>query len=125
MEGNDGILKTWASLPKDVQEALRKSVEESSAVPAEQFLAEMLTGECPQCGSRNTKDCAEMRGIEDFTVGICMNCGMLWCSECGRSLFQNVHCKHWEICDKCDEANEMRMCEVDPMECEKLNKELA
>ncbi len=125
MEDNDGILKIWASLPKDIQEALKKSVEESSAVTEEQFIAEIMIGECPHCGSKNTKDCEEMEGIEDFTVGLCMNCGFLWCSECGRSLFQNIRCKHWEICDKCDEADEMGMCEVDPIECEKLNKELA
>jgi TRAP-type C4-dicarboxylate transport system substrate-binding protein len=35
MEDNDGILKIWASLPKDIQEALKKSAEESSAVTEE------------------------------------------------------------------------------------------
>jgi len=124
MEDNDEILRIWASLPKDIQETLKKAVDESSAVTEEQFIAEIMIGECPKCGSKNTKDCEEIEGIEDLTVGLCMNCGFLWCSECGRPLVHGTSCKHWEICDECEEADEMGMCDIDPIECEKLNKEL-
>ena len=124
MEDNDEILRIWASLPKDIQETLKKAVDESSAVTEEQFIAEIMIGECPKCGSKNTKDCEEIEGIEDLTVGLCMNCGFLWCSECGRPLVHVTYCKHWEICDECEEADEMGMCDIDPIECEKLNKEL-
>jgi hypothetical protein len=124
MEDNEEILKIWASLPKEVQDALRDAAEESSAVTDEQFIAEIMIGECPQCGSKNTKDCEEIDGIEDFTVGLCMNCGFLWCSECGRPLVHSILCNHWAICDTCDETDELGMCDLDPMECKKLQEEL-
>lgn len=124
MEDNDEILNLWASLPKDLQQKLKKIAEESSAATDEQFIAEVMIGECPRCGSNHTKDCDEVDGIEDLTVGLCMRCGYLWCSECGRSLTQNIQCEHWEICEECEEADETGFCDIDPMECQKLKDEL-
>jgi hypothetical protein len=124
MEDKDSFWEVWNSLPKDVQEALQKAIEESSAISEEQFIAEVMIGDCPKCGSTNTKDCDSVDGIEDFTVGLCMKCGYLWCSECGRPLMNDIHCEHWEICDTCDEADEIGFCDIDPLECKKLKDEL-
>jgi hypothetical protein len=124
MDENDEILEIWASLPKDIREILSKAMEESSAVTDEQFIAEIMIGQCSRCGSKNTKDCEEIEGIEDSTVGLCMNCGHLWCSQCGRPMKGNASCRHWDICDECEESNEMGLCESDPMECERLRRAL-
>ena len=105
-------------------DTLRKAIEESDAITAEQFISGIMIGECPKCGNKNTKDCEEIEGIEEISVGICMNCGFLWCSECGRQLIDTIRCKHWEICDKCDQADDMGICSIDPIECEKLDEEL-
>jgi hypothetical protein len=124
MDHKDDFKKLLSSLPYDMQEILKKALEESSATTEEQFLAEIMIGECPYCKSNNTKDCEEVDGIEDCTVGLCMRCGYLWCSECGRSLIHNINCKHWNICDRCDQADEFGICDIDPLECDTLNKEL-
>jgi hypothetical protein len=124
MDHKDDFMKIWASLPDDVQDMLKKAMEESSASTEDQFLAEIMIGECPHCRHNNTKDCEEVDGIEDCTVGLCMRCGYVWCSECGRPLIDGIHCKHWEICDQCDQADEYGMCDIDPLDCDKLNKEL-
>ncbi len=124
MEYRDDFMKLWASLPDDVQDMLKKAMEESSATNEEQFLAEIMIGECPLCRGNNTKDCEEVDGIEDCTVGLCMRCGYVWCSECGRPLTSDIHCKHWDICDECGQSDEYGMCDIDPLECETLNKEL-
>ncbi|MHA2062348.1 MAG: hypothetical protein ACW963_08685 [Candidatus Sifarchaeia archaeon] len=125
MEDKKDFSEIWDSLPKDIQKTLRKAVEESSAASEEQFIAEIMIGECPNCGSNQTKDCEKVEGIEDISVGLCMNCGYLWCSECGRSLVKNTKCNHWEICDTCDKADEIGFCGIDALDCEKLKDELA
>jgi hypothetical protein len=124
MEDSKDFSEMWDSLPNDIQETLKKAVEESSAVSEEQFIAEIMIGECPNCSSNQTKDCEKVGGIEDFSVGLCMNCGYLWCSECGRPLNKNTKCKHWEICDTCDKADEIGYCGIYALDCEKLNNEL-
>jgi hypothetical protein len=124
MEDSKDFLKIWDSLPKDIQETLKRVVEESSSTSEEQFIAEIMIGECAKCGSNQTKDCEKVEGIEDFSVGLCINCGYLWCSECGRSLVQDIKCKHWVICDTCEKADELGYCDIDALDCEKLNKDL-
>jgi hypothetical protein len=124
MEDSKDFNEMWDSLPEDIQETLKKAIEESSAETEDQFLAEIMIGECPQCESDQTKDCENVDGIEDFSVGLCMDCGYLWCSECGRSLVRGVKCKHWAICDTCDQADEIGYCGIDAPDCEKLNDEL-
>jgi hypothetical protein len=124
MEESKDFSKIWDSLPEDIQETLKKAIEESNAETEEQFLAEIMIGECPQCESDQTKDCENVDGIEDFSVGLCMKCGYLWCSECRRSLVQGVKCKHWAICETCDQTDEIGYCGIDAPDCEKLNNEL-
>lgn len=120
MKDKDDILKISASLPEDIKEMLKKAVAKSSALTNEQFITEVIIGKCPQCGSNQTKNCEKVEGIEDFTVGLCMGCGYLWCSECGKQLVNNIHCNHWDICRKCDEVDESGFCGIDLMECKKL-----
>ena len=38
---------------------------------------------------------------EDTTVGICLECGYVWCLECFKPL-KKWPCPHWEICDACE-----------------------
>ena len=120
MKNYDDILKISASLLEDIKEILKKAVKKSSALTNEQFITEVMIGRCPQCGSNQTKNCKNVKGIEDFTVGLCIKCGHLWCSECGNPLAHNIHCNHWDICIKCNEVNEMGFCVIDLMECKKL-----
>jgi len=120
MGKNADLLNTYVSLPEDIKMMLKKAIKKSSAISKEQFLAEVMTGKCPQCGSNQTKNCDKMEGIQDFTVGLCMRCGYLWCSECGKPLVKDIHCNHWDICRKCDIADESGFCGNDLLECKKL-----
>lgn len=121
MKDKDRFLKNSFSLPEDIKEMLRKVAKKSSSMTKEQFLAEVMIGKCPQCGSEQTKSCEDVDGIEDFTIGLCMICGYLWCSECGRKLVKNVQCNHWDVCRQCDERDESGCCDRDLMDCRKLN----
>jgi len=125
MEDSKDFSEIWDSLPEEVQDTLKKAVEESNSVTEEQFLAEIMIGECPKCNSNQTKDCEKVEGIEDFSVGLCMDCGYLWCSECDRPVEKNITCKHWEICDTCDQNDDIGFCGIDPVECEKINDALS
>ncbi len=117
----DEFFEAWESLPEDVKEALKKAIEESTAADVDQFISEIFVGDCPECGSSNTSDCEEIPEIEDVTVGLCMNCGYLWCTECERHLDKGIVCVHWEICEKCDvEKNEFDDCGITTWECEKI-----
>ena len=72
---------------------------------AEEFACHSLVGDCPRCGGHNTKDCETIVDIEDATVGVCLDCGYLWCLECGFEL-KEEECPHWAVCDKCDHQGE-------------------
>jgi len=117
---NSDLYNICLSFRRDIRIVLKRALELSTAVTEEQFLSELI-GECPHCGSGQTKDCQHVEGIEDFTVGLCVKCGYLWCIECGKSLAKNTNCTHWEICRKCDAAGMSGLCGSDPMRCAKLN----
>lgn len=92
----------FESLPEEVQEFLKKSVEESAT--DEEFISKVMVGNCPNCGSDLTVDCENVRGIEDPTVGLCEECQHVWCLECMTPLDRDgPDCPHWEICDDCQE----------------------
>ncbi|MEW6053632.1 MAG: hypothetical protein AB1552_07585 [Nitrospirota bacterium] len=120
MGENIDLFNRYVSLPEDIKILLKKAREKSSAVSREQFLAEVMTGKCPECGSSETKNCEKAEGIEDFTVGLCVRCGFLWCSECGKPLSKTLHCIHWDICRKCEISDESGYCGNDLLECKKL-----
>jgi len=109
------------SFRQDVRIMLKRALQLSSAVTTEQFLSELI-GVCPRCKDAQTKDCEHVEGIEDFTVGLCMKCGYLWCIECGRPMAKDTACGHWEICSKCDIAGMSGSCSADPTKCAKLDR---
>jgi hypothetical protein len=118
---NDDFSKLWGELPKDVREKLLEAVGASDAAAVEEFLSEMFIGDCPDCGSRATGDCAREPDIKDVTVGICRDCGYLWCTECGRPVTWELPCEHWAICEKCPEADGSGDCGLFAWECEKVS----
>ena len=121
MENMEKIWQVWKALPEEIQDALKKAVDEASS--EEQFIAEISIGDCPECKSTDTRDCDEVEGIHDCTIGLCMDCGHLFCSRCRRDLSQNLNCKHWEICETCIEADENLSCEIGPAKCKKLKSD--
>ncbi len=117
---NTDLLMICATFREDIKGMLKAALKKSAATNEEQFLSEVLTGKCPRCGSDHTKNCENVETIGDFSVGLCVKCGYLWCSECGKSLVRNTHCNHWDICGKCDAANK---CDMVLSECDKLKSE--
>jgi len=122
MKKQDDFKKIWDSIPKDVQDELTKALEESSATSVEEFISEIFVGDCPECGSRNTRDCEELPDIDDITIGLCNDCGRLWCTECGRTITKGDVCEHWEICEKCTrKKDEFGDCGIPPWECAEIS----
>jgi len=87
------------------------------------FIREIMIGNCPKCGSPNIHDCSApefvpdiegkpmkigsecpvARMLDDPCIGHCDDCGYLWCLECCSGLsIENPNCEHWKICEKCD-----------------------
>ena len=116
---NDDLLKAYANLLDDIRRMIKQASDKQSARNNEQFLAEVMTGHCPGCGTNQIKDCRKVEGIIDISVGLCMRCGYLWCLECGRALVGGVHCDHWDICIKCHGLDD---CDIDLIECSKLRE---
>ena len=116
-QDNLDLLAMVSALRADIRRMIEKSIERASPINAEQFLAQVMTGRCPRCASNQIKDCRKVEGINDITVGLCMQCGFIWCLECGRSLIGDVHCDHWDVCMKCDK---LETCDIDLRECEQL-----
>jgi hypothetical protein len=121
MENMKNIWKVWKFLPEEIQAALKKAVDEASS--EKQFVSEI--GACPKCTSPETRDCDEIDGIRDCTMGLCLDCGFLFCTECKGDLTQNLNCKHWEICENCVDADENFTCETGAANCKKLKSELS
>jgi len=122
MKEKDDFRKLWKDLPEDLRDELMSAMEESSAESPEEFLNEIFVGECPTCGSGNTRDCEEVTDIEDITLGLCNSCGYLWCTECGRSVEKGTTCEHWDICEKCTrKKNKFGDCGIPPWECKKVS----
>jgi hypothetical protein len=116
-QDNADLLAIFTPVRADIKKAIAKAIELTSAKNDEQFLAEVMTGNCPRCGSNQIKDCRKVEGINDITVGLCMQCGLLWCLECGKLLVDNIHCNHWDICMKCDIVDE---CDIDLKDCKQI-----
>jgi len=113
--------KFWNTLPQEIQDFLKICAKKSDT--EDQFISEIMVGDCPECGNSNTIDCDGIEGVEDPTLGLCKNCGYFWCIECGSQLVSNFNCEHWEICEKCEEAkDEFGFCGLMALECEHINK---
>jgi hypothetical protein len=101
MRDEDRFMELWKALPKELQDELAKAVEKSSAASPEEFAWEIFVGPCPRCGSKETRDCEGVAGIEDINIGLCNKCGHLWCTECRRPAVIGTPCGHWETCERC------------------------
>jgi len=113
--------KFWNILPQEIQDFLKICAKKSDT--EEQFVSEIMVGDCPECGRSKTIDCDGIEGVEDPTLGLCKNCGYFWCIECGSQLVSNFNCEHWEICEKCKEAkDEFGFCGLMAWECEHINE---
>ncbi len=96
-----------ASMSPDLMDELRDAFEKSTN--GEDFVNRIMVGDCPKCGSSNTGDCENDPELSDPCVGRCLDCGQLWCCDCGR-LFQDQRatdhdCPAWEdseLDDDCD-----------------------
>jgi DNA-directed RNA polymerase subunit RPC12/RpoP len=122
MKEENHFMELWKALPKEVQDELARAVEESSATSPEEFAWEIFVGACPHCGSKETRDCEEIGGIEDVTIGLCNKCGYLWCTECGRSVVKGVACEHWGICEEClGKKGKVDDCVIPTSECPKVS----
>ena len=93
-------------LPPEVQEYLIDIMRRSST--PEEAIRRVLVGDCPECDSENTRDC-EDTPIDDSTVGLCLNCNIMWCLGCG-AVFEEGQtlCRHWEICEICHHINDTK-----------------
>lgn len=52
----------------------------------DEFIRSLMVGDCPKCRGDQTRDCENDPDINDNCVGHCLDCGHLWCLECGASL---------------------------------------
>jgi hypothetical protein len=92
-----------------------------SDISEDEFLRLVFVGDCPNCSSESTVCCDEIKEIDDPTVGLCKDCGYMWCLECGIMLEMNETCGHWDICESCDEPkNEFEDCGIMPSECPRI-----
>ena len=112
-EALDGFMR---EVPDEVKALIESAA--SGDISEEEFLRVVFIGDCPSCSSSKTICCDETEGIEDPTVGMCEDCGFIWCTECGSPLVMGETCGHWEVCDACDEPrNEFGECDIDLDEC--------
>jgi hypothetical protein len=77
-------MKTLYSQPKRIWRPFEQALQRARS--EEEFIQMVMVGVCPKCKSGNTKDCERELGIEDSTVGHCMDCDTYWCLECGATL---------------------------------------
>jgi hypothetical protein len=108
-------------LPPEIVEEL-KNISDNSKSP-DDFIRQILVGNCPICGIDNTDDC-ENNTFADNCVGICNSCKALWCLECGFIFKKDqTECGHWEICEQCNMPDhEEGMCSILDEECDKIKK---
>gem|GEM_PF-3592361 len=77
--------------------AMREPLDEEG-----EFLATIWAGSCIHCGSDYTMDLCEVEGIENPTVGLCKECGGMWCTECRAPIVTpDLVCGHFDVCEEC------------------------
>jgi len=104
-------------MPEDTREELLTALGQPDEGP-------MLFGECPCCNELNIGDCSEVEGLEDPTIGLCDDCGFVWCIECGSMLLPSCNCGHWAVCDECAvEKDEFGDCGHLSWECKTVIEE--
>ncbi|MGR3178731.1 MAG: hypothetical protein ACUZ8E_11800 [Candidatus Anammoxibacter sp.] len=85
-------LNSLDSLPKEMQSYLKNMVKE---LDKEEFISAVMVGPCPNCKSDKTMDC-ENTPFEDICIGLCLECYILWCLECGE-----IFKKDQKVCGHC------------------------
>ena len=50
-----------------------------SDISEDEFLMLVFVGDCPNCSSELTVCCDEVKEIDYPTVGLCKECGYMWC----------------------------------------------
>jgi len=90
-----------AAMNPDIVAQIRKIFDQSET--GEEFVNQIMVGDCPQCGSSKTGDCENDPEIDDPCVGRCFECGQLWCLDCGEYFKANQAINHdcpaWEDMD--------------------------
>lgn len=102
-------------------QTLRAAFERSEN--ADEFVSRVMIGDCPRCRSSNVDDCENDTRVEDITVGQCLECGFLWCLECGEPLdLDHPDCPHWEVCRQCEEDEGEYGCQRIIADCPRIRE---
>jgi hypothetical protein len=77
---------------------LREAFENCES--GEDFVNRIMVGDCPKCASSNTGNCENDPEIDDICVARCLDCGQLWCPDCGEFFEKSQSIQHdcpaWE-----------------------------
>ncbi len=57
---------------------------------AEDFANAIFSTGCPACGSKKSETCEDVLGIENIMVGRCIECGKIFCTDCGQAFEKDV-----------------------------------
>lgn len=119
----EAIRQMSAKMPPEVRRIVDVALRQYET--ADDFVAAMMIGQCPKCGSESVRDCEGIQGLDDTTVGMCLDCGQRWCLECGALLTnQNDACPHWTVCEECP-TRQQNGCTVDPSHCTWLQDQMS
>ena len=98
-EQQAAVMQMLGELDPSMIGEIAKVFDQSSS--GEDFVNQIMVGQCPNCGSTSTGDCENDPEIEDPCIGRCTGCGQLWCCDC-EDLFNTVDdaamhdCPVWE-----------------------------
>jgi hypothetical protein len=100
-DAKDVIESILGSLGPDAMDELREAFERCET--SEEFVNRIMIGDCPKCGSSKTSHCENEPEINDPCVARCLDCGQLWCADCGE-FFKDGQagdhdCPAWEDID--------------------------
>ena len=89
------VHEALGQMPAELLEALQDALHRSKT--GEEFVNRIMVGECPKCGSEDTRDCEHDPEIDSVAVGRCLDCGHLWCTVCSGLLEEDCpSCACWE-----------------------------
>lgn len=103
-EEKAAALDILAGMDPEAVRAILDAFENSAS--GEEFINQIMVGDCPKCGSSKTADCENDPEIADPCVVRCFDCGQLWCPDCGELFTDNFashECPAWEDIDFDDE----------------------
>ena len=95
----DAVAEALDCVAPELMSEIRAAIEESTS--GEDFINRIMVGHCPSCDSSNATHCEHDVGIEDASVGRCLECGHYWCLLCDEPLTKDD-----PICHPCEEALE-------------------